>query len=270
MLTARARVPATCMACVGGPAVGRGARRRRDLLRRSATSAPTRLLPRLLPRLDRLRALGGTKARTETRRTPTMRQKSSVLTTSHHRRAIRPRHLPKLPTLPQSGTRLKLPSAAGWSGRQLVRRRGRKSSARQSKWFRRQHVERRNGVPAPRSVLLQCTSSQWRSLLRQRRRRQQSAPSRPPGVPLLRGEGCAAVQKEAEARQRVQVDAEAQHAAKASAADAALDPLELCGPTIGDPSRRQQRPAHRGGSCRACRTWATRSRTATDWASVLS
>ena len=122
MLTARARVPATCMACVGGPAVGRGARRRRDLLRRSATSAPTRLLPRLLPRLDRLRALGGTKARTETRRTPTMRQKSSVLTTSHHRRAIRPRHLPKLPTLPQSGTRLKLPSAAGWSGRQLVRR----------------------------------------------------------------------------------------------------------------------------------------------------
>ena len=52
MLTARARVPA--MACVGGPAVGRGARRRRDLLRRSATSAPTRLLPRLLPRLDRL------------------------------------------------------------------------------------------------------------------------------------------------------------------------------------------------------------------------
>ena len=35
------------MACVGGPAVCRGARRRRDLLRRSATSAPTRLLTRL-------------------------------------------------------------------------------------------------------------------------------------------------------------------------------------------------------------------------------
>ena len=45
MLTARARVPA--LACVGGPAVGRGARRRRDLLRRSATSAPARLLTRL-------------------------------------------------------------------------------------------------------------------------------------------------------------------------------------------------------------------------------
>ena len=55
MVTARARVPA--MACVGGPAVGRGARRRRDLLRRSATSAPTRLLPRLLPRLDRFSSL---------------------------------------------------------------------------------------------------------------------------------------------------------------------------------------------------------------------
>ena len=35
MVTARARVPA--MACVGGPAAGRGARRRRDLLRSSAS-----------------------------------------------------------------------------------------------------------------------------------------------------------------------------------------------------------------------------------------
>jgi hypothetical protein len=45
MVTARARVPA--MACVGGPAAGRGARRRRDSLRSSAsrgtvTSKPLR------------------------------------------------------------------------------------------------------------------------------------------------------------------------------------------------------------------------------------
>ena len=51
MVTARARVPA--MACVGGPAAGRGARRRRDSLRSSAsrgtvTSKPLRPVERNL------------------------------------------------------------------------------------------------------------------------------------------------------------------------------------------------------------------------------
>ena len=71
-------------------------------------------------------------------------------------------------------------------------------------------------------------------------------------------EGCAAVQKEAEARQRVQVDAEAQHAAKASAADAALDPFgtlwtndrrPVTTPAAAGSSRRQlQGMSHVGNS----------------------
>ena len=60
MVTARARVPA--MACVGEPAAGRGARRRRDLWRSSAsrvavTSKPLRPVEKFgLPRSKEQRA----------------------------------------------------------------------------------------------------------------------------------------------------------------------------------------------------------------------
>lgn len=192
-------------------------------------------------------------ARNETRRTPTMRQKSSVLTSPSSHPTTPPAKAANVAAVwdkieAAQRRRLERETAGAPQRKEVVGsaiEMVQEAARREEKW-RAGAAERAAAVheqPMAQLAEAEAEAAAERALEAAR---------------CAAAEGCAAVQKEAEARQRVQVDAEAQHAAKASAADAALDPFgtlwtndrrPVTTPAAAGSSRRQlQGMSHVGNS----------------------